>query len=585
MKRRISLAQGLRFLILLAMLAGCSTLQPMPERAPRIAVQVTPAGEVYRFFNWDQPNTPGVVYASWRQIEGSRGVYNWGIIDNALARIQAPAQIFVTVHESDVSGTSYFVDLSPEWAPNGYTLTSGNATAHLPAYDSATWRAAYMQLVEAMGIHYNGHPQVASVVVSTGLDSETQPIKDQDYNWREVMNEQAPGVEYRFGQFVYSAMDAYRAAFPDTLLVLNCAPMAGDRMKRAEYAATLGIGLKHSGMWVDLDSHQGYGDYIGSWDHIRAYSMTLPIWVESPYGFGSEENRYWALYAGLHYHPVGMNLHSAWYDIVDAELLNWTRAHVGVTLDNTPSVWTVLRDAEYPLQSWGSGGCSGHMGDWTFWMTRTSDNQRLWRDALPAGREAQEARQCRTGGLFTFDIDPGFVRDRYTIWATILDYGQGDAMLRWNKGGGYWGSAVWKLENSGEWVSLSVEAVGMKTDGAVDVELRGSSDLYLHGVEVEGVGLMPGPTLGPSATHAPTNTITPRPTSTSAPWPTSTSTPWPTHTSTPTHTSSPMYPTYTPAPTPMALSLQDHLEMAERMLNDQNPGFDVRIVIEMEPYR
>jgi len=34
-----------------------------------------------------------------------------------------------------------------------------------------------------------------------------------------------------------------------------------------------------------------------------------------------------------------------------------------------------------------------------------------------------------------------------------------------------------------------------------------------------------------------------------------------------------------------ALSLEDHLELAERMLADQNPGFDVRLKIEMEPYR
>ena len=559
--------------IVLLALAGCSTLQPMPARAP--AVQVAPQGEVYRFFNWDQPNTPGVVYASWRQIEGSRGVYNWSIIDNAMAKVGAPVQIFVTAHESDVVGSKYFVDLSPHWAPAGHTLISGNATAYLPAYDSASWRAAYMQLVAAMGAKYNGHPQVASVVVSTGLDSETQPIKDQDYNWREIMNQQAPGVEYRFGQFVYSAMDAYAQAFPDTMLVLNCAPMAADRMKRAEYAASKGIGLKHSGMWYDLDSHQGYGDYTGSWDHIRAYSMTLPIWVESPYGFGSEENRYWALFAGLHYHPAGMNLHSAWYDTIDAELLQWTRSYVGVTLDDTPGMWTVLRDSEYPLQSWGSGGASGHMGDWTFWMTRTSDNQRLWRDSLPAGRDAMQARQVRTGGVFTFDVADGFVRDSYTLYVTVLDW-QGDLWVRWTTPDG-WASSGYKMEGSGQWITHRVEMPGFQSAGAEDIEIRGASDLYVHGVEVVGDEgpqplntQTPGPTLGPSAT--PLNTATPY----------STETPKPTITPTATHTPTL---TFTPSRTPTAsLTPTASIEDDMRTLQErywQERGADLRFWIEV----
>jgi hypothetical protein len=50
-------------------------------------------------------------------------------------------------------------------------------------------------------------------------------------------------------------------------------------------------------MWVDLDSHQGYGDFTGSWDMVKTYSTTLPIWLESPYGFGSSELKYWALLA------------------------------------------------------------------------------------------------------------------------------------------------------------------------------------------------------------------------------------------------------------------------------------------------
>jgi len=572
-----------------------------------LAMPVCADGHVYRFFNWDVPGVPGVVYASWNQIEGSNGVYNWGGLDAALARIQAPAQIFVTVAESDIfepvgDQAQYFCDLTPAWVyagqgrpvdmngkPVGHKIIGCDGYAVIPAYDNAAWREAYWRLVRAMGEHYRNNPQVTSVVVGTGLDSETQPIKNQKCSWADLMRQQAPDVEYRFDgtndQFIGKTMRVYKEAFgPDMVLLLNNAP-GERRCDRADYAATLGIGLKHAGMWVDLDSHEGYGNYCGSWDPIREYSQTLDIWPETPYGFGDPEMLYWATIAGLHYHPLGMNWHSAWYDRADPALLEWTEAHLDVTIADTPSVWTVMRDAEYPLQSWGSGGCSGHMGDWTFWMTRTSDNNRVWRSSIPAGREAQEARQCRMGGLFTFDVDPGFVRDEYTIWATILDYGQGDAMLRWRTGEGTWGSAIWKLENTGTWVILRTEAPGLLVDGVVDVELRGASDLYLHGIEVDGVGVEPGPTLGPSATIAVTHTSTPTPTVTNSPTATRTITATPTRTATvtrtPTRTATR---TVTPYSTPTALSLEDHLEMAERMLADQNPSFDVRLKVEMERY-
>ena len=390
-----------------------------------VAMPASAEGHVYRFFNWDVPGVPGVVYASWNQIQGSSESYNWGGLDAALARIQAPAQIFVTVAESDIyepvgDQAQYFCDLTPAWVyagqgrptdmngkPVGHKITGCDGYAVIPAYDSAGWREAYWRLVRAMGEHYRNNPQVTSVVVGTGLDSETQPIKSQKCSWADLMRAQAPDVEYRFDgtndQFIGRTMQVYKESFGDKVLLLNNAP-GERRCDRADYAATLGIGLKHAGMWVDLDSHQGYGNYCGSWDPIRAYSQTLPIWLETPYGFGGKELLYWSILAGLNYHPDGMNIHSGLWDLMDVAMKEWIEAHLDVTIADTPSVWAVMRDAEYPLQSWGSGGCSGHMGDWIFWMTRTSVNQRVWRSSIPAGREAQEARQCRLGGLFTFDM-------------------------------------------------------------------------------------------------------------------------------------------------------------------------------------
>jgi len=543
-----------------------------------VAMPASAEGHVYRFFNWDVPGVPGVVYASWNQIQGSSESYNWGGLDAALARIQAPAQIFVTVAESDIyepvgDQAQYFCDLTPAWVyagqgrptdmngkPVGHKITGCDGYAVIPAYDSAGWREAYWRLVRAMGEHYRNNPQVTSVVVGTGLDSETQPIKSQKCSWADLMRAQAPDVEYRFDgtndQFIGRTMQVYKESFGDKVLLLNNAP-GERRCDRADYAATLGIGLKHAGMWVDLDSHQGYGNYCGSWDPIRAYSQTLPIWLETPYGFGGKELLYWSILAGLNYHPDGMNIHSGLWDLMDVAMKEWIEAHLDVTIADTPSVWAVMRDAEYPLQSWGSGGCSGHMGDWTFWMTRTSDNPRVWRESIPAGRDALQARQCRTGGLFAFDVADGFTRDSYTLYLTMLDW-QGDLLVQWTTPSGK-KSAAYKFTGSGDWISHHVELVDFDPAGAEDIEIRGASDLYIHGVEVTGEGgdentptpTQPtGPTLGPSATPEPptaTATATRTATRTVTATPTRTATATVTPSRTPTCTATPTL-TETPEP-------------------------------------
>jgi len=277
----------------------------------------------------------------------------------------------------------------------------------MPRYDNPEWRAAYYDLVRAMGARYNDNDQITGIVVTTGIDGETQPIKDGSYSWQTIMRQQAPDVEYRFGQFILEAMGVYKEAFPDKPLFINNAP--GARMVTSDYAASLGIGLKHSGMWTDLNSHQGHGAYIGSWDHIAKYSGILPIWLESPFGLGNVQARVWSLYAGLHYHPDAISLHPEYLETVPPSILWWASAHCGITIDTTPSVWTVLRDAEYPLVDWTNSagvysGVSGKQGDWQFYMERL--------DPAPVVRDIDDTiygRQARDiQGRVWFRVADGF---------------------------------------------------------------------------------------------------------------------------------------------------------------------------------
>jgi len=364
-----------------------------PTSEPAAYATVVPA--IYKMFDYGtdyQSIMPelgpigSVQWAPWSLINPAPGVYNWDYIDQRLESergltvtlstgeiVPKPILLFVCAYTSDPGNPAY-IDWTPEWLGESYTLTSGELSAVVPRYDDPAWREAYWDMVRALGARYNNDPQITAIVVATGLDSETTPTKDGAAAWETVLlDQQLPGVRYRFTQFVEATMPVYREAFPSKQLYINNAP-GGMRMSTSEMAASYdpAIGLKHSGMWYDMDSHQGYGDFVGSWDHINAYSDTLSIWLESPFGLGDDQNRVWSLYAGLHYHPSAISVHPEYLSI-DPYYIRWASAHCGVTIEDTPSVWTVLRDAEYPKVDWGSGGTSGHMGDWTFWLYRDGD--------------------------------------------------------------------------------------------------------------------------------------------------------------------------------------------------------------------
>jgi len=510
----------------------------------------------------------------WEDVNPAPGVFDWSAIEDEIAPERALTvtlrsgevisrplvlQVFAHLHALPGWEEAYFYDATPQWvyeridAENpadprptiggrkvGYLLASGDARAVLPVYDHATWQAAYWDLVAAFGARYNDDPQVASVVINTGLDGETQPIKTwRDVDWNAVLSSSVgPQVGWSFSNFALATMDAYHAAFPDVALFINNAPGgSGMRRSTSEHAAALDppVGLKHSGMWTDIDIHEGSGTFVGSWDMVRAYSMTLPIWVESAYGFGDAGHDYWSLLAGLHYHPDAIDLHPAYFETVDPEVLRWVGDRVGRTVDEAPSVWTALRDTEYPPVSWGSGGASGHIGDWTYWLYRVDGEGgrtvRIWREDLPVeARDAIYARQARRTDQGTsqqviyLDVDDDWPHAAASpeawhgpapdLTLRVVFLNQGDdalgvhyrqasgraALITLNKGAG--------LGPTNEWVDRTVTLPearldnGLLTSGARGYDLRidcmGDGDEVVHLVE-----LMPAEAPTPAPTVPP----------------------------------------------------------------------------------
>ena len=570
---------------------------------------------IYRFFDfgndWQRLHPEygpigSIHFYMWEDVNPAPGVYDWSIIEQNMEQerrlsvtlqngqvISKPVvlQVFPYISGSTYPGweSIFFYDGTPRWVYDridqvnpgnprpivnnhkvGYVLEACGHTAVLPMYDSEIWQNAYYDLIRAFGARYRNDPQLTSVVINIGLDGETQLVKDYYCNWEELVDLRLPGgLRYRFGQYTYRVMDVYRAAFPNKTIFVNNAPGGGGvRLATSNYAAGLNppVGLKNSSLWVDRDSHQGYGNFVGMWDMVDYYSMTLPIWLESAYGFGNPELMYWTLLAGLHYHPDAIDLHPDFLTRSSPELLRWTGAHLGRTIQDTPSVFIALRDWEYPYQSWGPGGVSGHMGDWTFWLTRKEPADghtvRLWRESMPSAarghmfsRQARRTDQANGDQYIYLDIadaypyagqkpisEPGG-NVSYLVKVIFLNSGGDTISLQYKN---YAGELVSQTLRKGaslgpvnNWVTYTFTVL----DGYFNNNLAGPSDLRIscngdgdeivHFVEVKGNwGVPPTATPSPTASNTPTATRTPTPTYT----PTRTYTPTATRTRTPTPT-------------------------------------------------
>ncbi|NLG27013.1 MAG: DNRLRE domain-containing protein, partial [Chloroflexi bacterium] len=595
---------------------ACLAQEPTPTETPLEYAYIPPGDPdvvpiIYRFtdFGGDwQSLAPelgpigSIHFYRWEAFHTGPGQFTWNAIDVQLAKeanlkvtllngqiIPKPVVLqvipFLSSNPDRPTWTAVFYDSTPEWVYReieaatgvtrpvvggrkvGYVMYDEGYTSVMPMYDNAIWQRYHREMIAALGARYNSHPQVTAVSVSTGLDGETQATKDYMGGWNAIVDTQYPGVRGCFTNFVLSCMDYYRAAFPNKPLFVNNAPGAsGMRWQSSLYASQIepAVGLRHCGMWEDLQGHQGGGTFIGLWDHIRQYSMTLPIWLESPYGWGAKDTKYWSWLAGLHYHPEAIDVHREWLTDTSPEMLRWVSAHLGVTIEDTPSVWTALRDTMYPILDWGSGQSSGHLGDWTFWLTRQEiaggGTVRVWREQLPQAcrgqlysTQARRTDQANGQTYMYFDIDDGYPyvgqvplsepngTVSYSVKVIFLNQGTDTLSLEYRN---YAGQIVSRTLTKGPSlgpVGTFIEHTFTLEDaylnnglgsGTSDFRLacNGDGDEVVHFIEVTGLqGHFPTPTPSRTPTRTPTRTATP------------------TATRTPTHT-----PTHTPTATPVA---------------------------------
>jgi len=606
----------------------------------------TPAPILYAMHDWYNRNwqalDPGygpvgshyVVY--WGHINYKYGAYDWSKFDEYLDAastmtvtlnsgevISKPVILVVSIYGSYGIGWPYlYYEGTPGWVYDlidayekrpvlggrkvGYLLApSGCTPTSAPMYDHPIYQQALRDMIFAFGARYDKDPRVHAVLIANGIDDETAATKFDrktgcDYP-RALRNYV---TEWEYLEFLKKTIDWYREAFPTKPLYLQFAAAPWHlRREIAEYAASKNppVGLKSNGLWPDHEAYFGYRSLSGKGtvEIIDVYSTSVPIAFEPWYFSYGPEHAYWTLLNGIAHHADFIDVQvieergSYLKHLQQSGQLDFIVSHLGKTITDTPDVWIVLRDTEYPKESVTyPGWSSGEYGDWDFWLYRPDGipgarTVVVRKRELPSpareqvfGRISRRTDEESGNPYMAFDVDdrwpfagrkpqsaPGG-EVWYEVEVIFLNHFPEDRpdtlSLEYKDYQGRWVTrtitkslALGPLDTwvTYTWTLTDACFANMLLPQGLDFRLssNGDGDEYVHRVVVRGHWVpptptptpTPSPTVTPTPTPSPTPTLTPTPT----PSPTPTLTPSPTATSTP--TASPIAtPTSTHTPTP-----------------------------------
>jgi hypothetical protein len=156
-------------------------------------------------------------------------------------------------------------------------------------------------------------------------------------------------------QTVNRINDIYAQAWHNKPLFIQYAPFYLDRRERrqtTDYAATLGIGMKHNNLQLDGDDriidNAGYPFYrAGQYDPMLGYVDQLPsAWEAYRNEYPTATETYWAFLSALDKHseyiladrPLMTTATPA-----EQEVFHFANRYLGRTLEDTPSVWVAMR--------------------------------------------------------------------------------------------------------------------------------------------------------------------------------------------------------------------------------------------------
>ena len=200
--------------------------------------------------NYQQMYNTGYVRYDWSDIEPKKGVYNWNLIDAEISRYKEAGKKFAfgvmcanTNRDGNTPDKGKYV--TPEWVfkkgAKGrkivatYWETGVTKEQIIPVWTDAIFLAEVKNFIKAMGIRYNGNPNVAFIDVrSYG-------------NWGEQHLYEIGGVDITTNQLIEDHLKPYLAAFPNTQIIT---PWGAHEYHSAyEWCVNNGIGMRSDGMF------------------------------------------------------------------------------------------------------------------------------------------------------------------------------------------------------------------------------------------------------------------------------------------------------------------------------------------------
>ncbi|MBC7265063.1 MAG: hypothetical protein H5T64_12015 [Chloroflexi bacterium] len=370
--------------------------------------------------NWQRQNFVGIPQVgalggwtsfSWRDLNPEKGVYDWTKTDDYILFAQSmtvtlpdgtvipkPVGLMINTWDLIEKEDSYGQNYTPTWVgeemgrpisdcldPDGPGPCKPFCT---PPFADPTWQYWFDQFVLEMGRHYDKNPQfsnLAFVLIATGVDGETAQRKNLG-----ACKYHQSGNEPAFEEWVLHLMETYNTAFPHTphfiQPTLHLIPQVAEKAVSLPNPTT---GVKVNGMMVDHPNAESYLDGVlvgGVTGFADLYHGHILVGFEPAGAIGTaQDSAYWFYMEALSHHPDILDIQLVnIFQGYDAEqvtgfpLLDFVRTHLGVSPQDTPSVWTVLRETTLGDVVWmGSDGkvhrVGPHRGDLAFWLYRRGD--------------------------------------------------------------------------------------------------------------------------------------------------------------------------------------------------------------------
>lgn len=471
---------------------------------------------IYVFLDWrhtDPAQYPYVIGGhqvfQWRTIEGSAsGVYNWTSIDTWLqaeAALGKPTGIAVNTYDGVCCGGAWLPTwfMSQHGEGDGYVTCMYGGQGHIvPKFWSPSYLQAWSNFVHALAARYDNDPRVAWIEVSSGMFGETIPVVNELDACLTSKGLTSDG----WVQAVNDITDIYVSAFQNKPLMLQYAPFFLNRSERREftdYAGDLGVGMKHNKLAVEHDdqvidnpTHTAYR--AGQYDPMFSFPNTSgPLaWEVYRDGLFTDSDVYWAVVNALDKHPAYF---IAKWDLLttatpfEAQMWHYANRYLGRTLQDTPSVWTVLRE---PVSTW-----YPQRGNFNFWLYQNSNvpggaTVPLWNVTSDyRGRYARRTDRANGNNYMYFNVDDGYMlggSNAVSVTVTYLDQGTGTWRLEYDSlNDPYAVGFTVQKQNSGQWRTvtqvLSSVYFANRQSGGHDFRLYngGDDDDTFHMVDVQ----------------------------------------------------------------------------------------------------